>query len=178
LFDGETKNWSAANLNASVFIDHFFNPREEMAAYDINDDTFQIWLFKWRPGGMLRTHAPDEAAYHAIPDRHETASYRNWREHHNLNVQNRFFLETSLTYEILIMWDFNSTALEGDTTTPRISLHNIRFLLDIYDAFPRGMTHPLKVLFVYKDVRTGRYSHDQALNVTLRTITDWVVLGI
>jgi hypothetical protein len=162
LFDGETRKWSAANLNAAVFLDYFFNPREEMAPYDINDDTFQIWLFKWRQAAMRRTHAPDEVAYHSVPDRHETAAYRNWREHHNLNVEHRFFLETSLTYEILVMWDFNSTALEGDTTTPRISLHNIRFLLDIYDAFPRGMTHLLKVLFVYKDVRTGRYSHDSS----------------
>lgn len=160
VFEGVTDNWVCANFNAALFIDAFFDPRDVMPEYMINSEEFQRWLYQWRRAGMRATHTADETALHSVPTRHELAAYRNWRERHNFNHEARFFSETQVTYEILIMWDFNATAPEGELTIPRVSVSNIRFLFDVYDAFPRELTHLLVTKFVFKDVRTGRYTHD------------------
>lgn len=160
VFDGVTEEWACANFNAALFVDAFFDPRDVMPEYMINNADFQRWLYVWRRAAMQETYKTGETALHSVPTRHELAAYRNWRERHNLNHQTRFFSETQITYEILIMWDFNSTAAEGEFTIPRVSVHNIRFLFDVYDAFPAELTHLLVTKFVFKDVRTGRYTHD------------------
>ncbi|KAH0288083.1 hypothetical protein M436DRAFT_72543 [Aureobasidium namibiae CBS 147.97] len=160
VFHTVTENWSCANFNAALFIDAFFDPRHAMPEYMINNRQFQRWLYQWRRAAMQATHTADETALHSIPTRHELAAYRNLRERHNFNHEVRFFSETQVTYEILIMWDFNSTAPEGEITLPRVSVHNIRFLFDVFDAFPRELTNLLVTKFVFKDVRAGRYTHD------------------
>jgi hypothetical protein len=60
------------------------------------------------------------------------------------------------------MWDFNATAPEGEFTIPRISAHNIRSLLDVHDAIPVEIAQLLKIRFVLKDIRRGRYTHDSS----------------
>ena len=160
VFDGVTRAWDVANFSAAVFIDYFFNPSTELPEYNVNDVDFQYWLAQWRTMGMLPTHAPDEGEFESVPRRDEMAAYKNVRERHNINYEARFFAQTSLTYEILIMWDFNASAAEGENTDPRVSVHNIRFLFDVFDGFPAEFAHLLKVKFVFKDVRQGRYTHD------------------
>jgi len=160
VLDGVTENWACANFNATLFIDAFFDPRDAMPQFMINSRQFQRWLYQWRRAAMQATHTAEETALHSVPTRHELAAFRNWRERHNFNHEVRFFSETQVTYEILIMWDFNSTVPEGEITIPRVSVHNIRFLFDVFDAFPRELTHLLVTKFVFKDVRTGRYTHD------------------
>jgi hypothetical protein len=162
MFDGMTQEWMVAGFNAVVFLDYFLDPRAAMPAYDINNDIFQHWLFQWRYAAMLPTHAPGEVARHSIPSREEIAAYRNWQERHNINFDTRYFAKTSITFEILVMWDFNATAPEGDFTLPRISAHNIRSLLDVHDAIPVEIAQLLKIRFVLKDIRQGRYTHDSS----------------
>jgi hypothetical protein len=162
MFDGMTQEWMVAGFNAVVFIDYFLDPRAAMPAYDINNETFQHWLFQWRYAAMLPTHAPGEVARQSIPSREEIAAYRNWRERQNINFETRYFAKTSITFEILIMWDFNATAPEGELTLPRVSAHNIRSLLDVHDAVPVDFSHLLKIRFVLKDIRRGRYTHDSS----------------
>jgi hypothetical protein len=157
-----TEEWIATGTSVVTFLDYFFDPRKDMPDYNINDADFQQWLLRWRKAANLQSHAADEEQLHAVPTRDETIAYRNVQERHNINVETQYFAKTSLAYEVLIMWDFNTTAPEGEFTTPRISSHNIRFLLDISDAFPRGWTHLLKVHFVLKDIRRGRYAVDSS----------------
>jgi hypothetical protein len=142
--DEVTKEWVATGTSAVTFLDYFFNPRKDMPAYNINDADFQQWLLRWRKAANLPSHAADEEELRVVPTRDETMAYRNVLERHNITVETKYFAKTSLTYEILIMWDLNATAPEGESTTPRISIHNIRFLLDISDTFPQRVDSPIE----------------------------------
>ncbi|CAD0107981.1 unnamed protein product [Aureobasidium uvarum] len=154
------RKWSNANFNATLFIERFFVPGDDMPIYDINNDGFQVWLQEWRAAAGAQAYGPGETEGNAVPSRAEVAAYKNQRERHNLNLERGFGTQTGVSFELLIMWDFNAAAPEGEFTIPRVSAANIRFLFDVVESFPEQHRDRLTVHFVFKDIRKGRYTHD------------------
>ncbi|KAH0372580.1 hypothetical protein KCU65_g1009, partial [Aureobasidium melanogenum] len=151
--------WINASFNAKVFVTNFFDPRNDMPAYDINSDEFQAWLVEWRSARQVPHYGPGESEGNSVPTRDEIAAYKNQRERHLHNLVHTMYTRTSVHYEVFIMWDFNTLAAEGECTSPRVSASNIRLLLDVVDAFTTDRLDHLQLHFVFKDVRQGRYTH-------------------
>ncbi|KAH0344314.1 hypothetical protein KCU81_g4772, partial [Aureobasidium melanogenum] len=154
-----TTPWINANFNVKIFVTNFFDPRNDMPPYDINNDEFQAWLVEWRSARQVQHYGPGESEGNSVPTRAEIAAYKNQQERHLLNLEHTFYTRTCVHYEVFIMWNFNASAAEGEYTSPRVSASNIRFLFDIVDAYPPEHLDRLELHFVFKDVRLGRYTH-------------------
>ncbi|KAG9660330.1 hypothetical protein KCU64_g3270, partial [Aureobasidium melanogenum] len=154
-----TTPWINANFNAKIFVTNFFNPKNDMPQYDINNDEFQAWLLEWRSAAHVQHYGPGESEGNAVPTRDEIAAYKNQRERHLLNLVHSFGTRTCVHYEVFIMWDFSASAAEGECTSPRVSASNIRLLFDVVDAYSPEHLDRLELHFVFKDVRQGRYAH-------------------
>lgn len=154
-----TMTWANANFNATVFAANFFGPTNDWPQYNINNEEIQRWLREWRSAAQVQPYGPEEFEGNAVPTREEVAAYKNLRQRHLLNLTNSFGTRTYIHYEVFIMWDFNTFAEEGEYTAPRVSAANIRLLFDLVDAFPPQHLDRLNVIFVFKDVRQGRYTH-------------------